>query len=75
MTKKISNKLDCNRNGCPGMAHDCSRINYTSAKWALARGEHGIEVAEALRLECERYEGKILTLKDELLEAYRRINS
>jgi len=71
MKKKIG--WDCHRDGCPGMAHPCTRVDYETAKRMHERGNRGVEITEAFRLECLRYEDKIASLERELLGVYRQI--
>lgn len=64
--------MDCNKNGCPGMAHPCSRISFEAARARHRGGEVSLPVAAAAFLQCHTYEHEIQQLKDELLEAYRK---
>lgn len=70
---KPEGKWDCNKSGCPGMAHPCTRMSYWQAGIMHAKGEHSFPIAEAFRIQCVQHEAKIQELKDELLEAYRKI--
>ena len=70
----MTNKLNCNKDGCPGMAHPCDRMSYDQSEWAIKNGSKpSLAIQEALRVECAARQRTIGELEKELLKVYREL--